>query len=91
MYLITFDLDTQELDDTDVYIEVRELLEGLGFEHIQGSVYLLEDDNYRIVQKAIDALRDLDDFREYVKDVRLFEAVRSRNLTEEIQWDTDVW
>ena len=90
MYLITFDLDTQGLVDTSIYSEVRKLLERLGFEHIQESVYLLEDDDYGIVQKAIDDLRDSDDFKECVKDVRLFEVAEQYDLIEEIQGNTDL-
>ena len=89
MYLITFDLDTRKLGATSVYGEARELLEELGFEHIQESVYLLKKDNERIVQKAIDGLRDLAGFRKFVKDIQLFGVVRSCNLTEEIRGDTD--
>ncbi|GAA7705110.1 virulence associated protein D (vapD) [Helicobacter pylori] len=98
MYAISFDLDTNILKQVysvsspnNAYGEVRQILGTLGFQGIQGSVYvnLSVENNLTQVYKAINKLSQIQWFKQAVKDIRAFkvedwsdftEIVKSQNL-----------
>ncbi|WP_041200304.1 endoribonuclease VapD [Helicobacter pylori] len=98
MHAISFDLDTNILKQVykgsfhnNAYGEVRQILGTLGFQWIQGSVYvnLSTENNLTQVYKAINKLSQIQWFTQAVKDIRAFkvedwsdftEIVKSQNL-----------
>ena len=93
MLAISFDLDTVVLRKkhgdsyTKVYAEVKTALKKLGFEPVQESVYMSQGTKniFDTVVKAVSQLAKMDDFRESVKDVQVFEVKNYSNLTETIK------
>lgn len=82
MYGVTFDLDTHILEDElgierkKAYSEIEQVLEGLGYVHVQYSVYVCpnpETPEIAVVYDTIEALKKLPWFGEAVSTFLAFE------------------
>ncbi len=89
MYAISFDLDTNDLKleygqpYNYAYREIRNLLENIGFEWTQGSVYIYNGDNAMAsVTRAMNMLSDIEWFRNSVRDIRAFRVEDWSNFTD---------
>jgi virulence-associated protein VapD len=89
MYAITFDLDTQTLEQAyggsswrNVYSEIRNALNAFGFNWQQGSVYF-GDDKVNAVTCVL-AVQDLTNkfpwFRSYGRDIRMLRIEENNDL-----------
>lgn len=82
MYAIAFDLKIDDLKKNygepynKAYDEIRQELEGLGFEWTQGSVYMSvsKENTLTTVYKAINKLSKIDWFKKSVRDIRAFKV-----------------
>lgn len=82
MFAIAFDLNIETLKKTygnpynPAYDEIRRELESVGFEWLQGSVYLSrqEADSLTAVYKAINTLSKISWFKDSVRDIRAFKV-----------------
>jgi len=83
MYAIAFDLKSDDLKKeygesyNQVYDEVRQELEKLGFEQVQESVYINKGEKNTLtdVHRAIAMLSKISWFKKSVKDIRVFKVV----------------
>lgn len=90
MYAIAFDLKIDDLKKNygepynKAYDEIRQELEGLGFDWTQGSLYInsSDKDNLAQVYKAINLLSRIDWFRNSVRDIRAFKVEDWSDFTE---------
>lgn len=90
MYAITFDLKIEDLNNeygepyNRAYDEIRQELEGIGFEWIHGSVYInkTNENNLTNVYKAINKLSKIDWFKKSVRDIRAFKVEDWSDFTE---------
>ncbi|HBW34583.1 endoribonuclease VapD [Desulfosporosinus sp. BICA1-9] len=93
MYALAFELQFEELkkhygDWDEANLEIRRELEALGFEWIQASLYISNNENDLMnVYKAISKLRRIDWFKKSVRDVRAFEVEDWSNFTEFVKID----
>lgn len=93
MYALAFELQVEELkkhygDWDEANLEIRRELEALGFEWIQASLYISNNENDLMnVYKAISKLRRIDWFKKSVRDVRAFEVEDWSNFTEFVKID----
>ena len=93
MYALAFELQVKELkkhygDWDEANLEIRRELEALGFEWIQASLYISNNENDLMnVYKAISKLRKIDWFKKSVRDVRAFEVEDWSNFTEFVKID----
>ncbi len=89
MYAITFDLDTQVLEESygsaawrNAYTDIRKALLGHGFEWQQGSVYFGSDQVNAVT--CVVAIQDLtkrfDWFRPSVRDIRMLRIEENNDL-----------
>lgn len=93
MYAIVFDLNVDDLRKyygepyNSAYDEIRKDLEDLGFELMQGSVYLStnEKDSLTSVYKAINKLSKIDWFKKSVRDIRAFKVEDCSDFTEVVK------
>ena len=82
MYAIVFNLKIDDLKKeygdpyNKAYDEIRQELEGLGFEWTQGSVYINSNqkDSLTTVYKAINKLSQIDWFKKSVRDICAFKV-----------------
>jgi virulence-associated protein VapD len=78
MFAIAFDLiveETQVRHPKSVpaaYTEIARVLRRYGFEGIQGSVYVTNNEDLANLMRAIDALKSLPWFAQSVRDIRAF-------------------
>ncbi|MBO6190256.1 MAG: hypothetical protein J6N92_05555 [Alloprevotella sp.] len=96
MYAIAFDLEIDKLKEhypkahTQAYYDLRILLRGLGFYHIQGSVYIQReihrlpdgsDDSMLMVLQLSNKLKELDWLPSCVRDIRIFKVENWSDIT----------
>jgi len=82
MYAIAFDMEIAKLKQfygepyNAAYDEIRKTMDNLGFEWIQGSLYLAKNNknNLTYVYKAIDTLKKIEWFKNSVRDIRAFKV-----------------
>lgn len=82
MYALAFDLKVDRLKQeygepyNKAYDELRQELEGLGFEWTQGSVYINHDerDSLATIYRAVNRLSRIDWFKKSVRDIRAFKV-----------------
>ena len=82
MYAIAFDLKIDDLKReygepySKAYDEIRQELEGIGFEWTQGSVYIdkSQENSLTTVYKAINKLSNVTWFKKSVRDIRAFKV-----------------
>ena len=80
MYAIAFDMEIAELKKSygepynPAYDEIKKELSKIGFEWVQGSLYLATKNinNLTYVYKAIDRLKNIEWFKKSVRDIRVF-------------------
>jgi len=82
MYAISFDMEVAKLKENYgepynlAYDEIRKTMQDLGFEWVQGSLYLAmgKNNNLTYVYKAIDTLKNIEWFKKSVRDIRAFKV-----------------
>ena len=94
MYAITFDLDTQTLEQSyggqswrNAYADIRNALSGHGFEWMQGSVYFGNDrvDAVTCVLAVQDLMQRFPWFRPSVRDIRMLRIEENNDLSPAIE------
>ena len=91
MYAVSFDLivaETEKHHPTSVsqaYADIGRLLSGYGFERVQGSLYLTDDENMAKLFAAINALKALEWFPSSVRDIRAFRVEQWSDFTDTIK------
>jgi virulence-associated protein VapD len=87
MFAISFDLVVAEVqrshpvDIPQAYADIGKLLRGFGFERIQGSVYVTENNDMANLFAALLALRNLPWFPSSVRDIRAFRIEQWSDFT----------
>ena len=87
MFVIAFDLSVAAAQqhhpkgDRQAYLDIKATLNGLGFERVQGSVYVAREEDLANLFRAIDALRALEWFGPSVKNIRAFRMEQGADFT----------
>jgi virulence-associated protein VapD len=87
VFAITFDLVVAELSTSyprrvpQAYEEINQVLGSLGFEWVQGSVYVSRTGDLADLMRAVDALRTLPWFGTCVRDIRAFKVENWSDFT----------
>ncbi|MFC4487905.1 virulence factor [Tepidiphilus baoligensis] len=88
MYAVAFDLrveDTKQHHPKGVrqaYTDIASVLSSYGFNWVQGSLYVTENENMANLFRAIEALRSLPWFPPSVRDIRAFRIEQWSDFTE---------
>ena len=88
MFAIAFDLVVRDADAhhphgaTQAYSDIRRTLANHGFERIQGSVYVVDDENLANLFAALAALKALPWFPRSVRDIRAFRIEQWSDFTD---------
>jgi len=90
MYAISFDMEVAKLKENygepynKAYDEIRLMLDDLGFEWTQGSLYIakIESNTLTTVYKAINKLSSIKWFSQSVRDIRAFKVEDWSDFTE---------
>lgn len=93
MYALSFDMEIAKLKENygepynKAYDEIRVTMGELGFEWIQGSLYISKSDkdNLTSVYKVINKLSNIKWFKESVKDIRAFKVEDWSDFTEVVK------
>ena len=93
MYAVSFDMEISKLKKhywepyNPAYDEIRKTMDKLGFDWVQWSLYLAREskNSLTIVYKAIDKLKNIDWFKESVRDIRAFKVEDWSDFTEIIK------
>ena len=88
MFAISFDMTISDLKlhygdpYNNAYFEISEILEKFDFYRAQGSVYLSTNSDLVNVTRAMIALKNVDWFKNSVRDIRAFRVEDWSNFTE---------
>lgn len=88
MFAISFDMSVTELEAhygkpyNRGYFEIKEILKKNGFEWIQGSTYITQSDDLGNLFRAIEALKKINWFKKYVRDIRGYKVENWSNFTD---------
>lgn len=88
MFAISFDMTISDLKlhygdpYNNAYFEISEILERFDFYRTQGSVYLSTNSDLVNVTRAMISLKNVDWFRNSVRDIRAFRVEDWSNFTE---------
>lgn len=90
MYAISFDLKVDELKQyygepyNQAYYELQKELSALGFEWVQGSVYINTENVNGIahIYRVIEKLSSIEWFKESVRDIRAFKVEDWSDMTD---------
>jgi virulence-associated protein VapD len=88
MFAISFDMTISDLKlhygdpYNNAYYEISEILEKFDFYRTQGSVYLSRNSDLVNVTRAMIALKNVDWFKNSVRDIRAFRVEDWSNFTE---------
>lgn len=88
MFAISFDMHIVDLKQhygepyNNAYFEISNVLETFQFYRAQGSVYLTQKNDLVNVTKAMIALKNIDWFKNSVRDIRAFKVEDWSNFTE---------
>lgn len=88
MFAISFDMTISDLKlhygdpYNNAYYEISEILEKFDFFRTQGSVYLSRNSDLVNVTRAMIALKNVDWFKNSVRDIRAFRVEDWSNFTE---------
>ena len=80
MYALSFDMVISDLKQhygepyNNAYFEIKELLKKNGFDWVQGSTYMTENDDLAALVKTIMELFKVDWFKKSVRDLRGFKV-----------------
>lgn len=93
MYAISLDLDISKLKEhygdpyNNAYFEIKSKLESIGFEWVQGGLYLSKgpENNLASVYKAIKALSGIAWLKKSVRDIKAFKVEDWSDFTEIIK------
>jgi len=94
MYAISFDMEISKLKENygepynPAYDEIRKTMDSLGFDWLQWSLYLAKENlnSLTIVYKAIDTLKNIQWFKDSVRDIRAFKVEDWSDFTEIVKW-----
>jgi len=87
MFAIAFDLVVAETEQyhpkgvTQAYSDIGAALRSFGFNRVQGSLYVTDDEDMANLFRAIDSLRKLDWFAPSVRDIRSFRVEQWSDFT----------
>ncbi|MBX2808142.1 MAG: virulence factor [Cellvibrionaceae bacterium] len=87
MFAIAFDLVVAETEQhhpkgvTQAYSDIGTTLRSFGFNRVQGSLYVSENEDMANLFRAIDALKKLDWFAPSVRDIRSFRVEQWSDFT----------
>ena len=95
MHAISIDMDIAKLKEfygepyNPAYDEIRKTMDKLGFNWVQGSLYLARENknSLTLVYKAIDKLKNIKWFKESVRDIRAFKVEDWSDFTEIVKED----
>lgn len=88
MFAITFDMVISDLKENynekyhRAYFEIKEILLNHSFEWIQGSTYITKSDDLSTLFGAIMALKNVDWFKNSVRDIRGFKVENWSDFTD---------
>ena len=80
MYALSFDMVISDLKQhygepyNNAYFEIKELLKKNGFDWVQGSTYMTQNDDLAALVKTIMELSEVDWFKKSVRDLRGFKV-----------------
>lgn len=80
MYALSFDMVISDLKQhygepyNNAYFEIKELLKKNGFDWVQGSTYMTQNDDLAALVKTIMELSKVDWFKKSVRDLRGFKV-----------------
>ncbi len=87
MFAVAFDLTVSEAERhhpkgvSQAYTDIGAALYSFGFERIQGSLYVTENEDMANLFAALESLRALDWFRPSVRDIRAFRLEQWSDFT----------
>jgi virulence-associated protein VapD len=87
MFAIAFDLTVSDTERhhpkgvSQAYTDIGATLSSFGFERIQGSLYVTENEDMANLFAALESLRSLDWFRHSVRDIRAFRLEQWSDFT----------
>ena len=87
MFAIAFDLVVAETEQhhpkgvTQAYVDIGATLRSFGFERVQGSLYVTNNEDMANLFRAIDTLKKLDWFARSVRDIRSFRVEQWSDFT----------
>ena len=87
MFVIAFDLSVSAAQrhhpkgDRQAYLDIKSTLNDLGFQRVQGSVYVASEEDLANLFQAIDALGALPWFGRSVKNIRAFRMEQGSDFT----------
>lgn len=93
MFAISFDMVISSLKENygepynNAYFEISVVLENFNFYRTQGSVYLTNSNDMSNLFRALNALKNIDWFKESVRDIRAFRVEDWSNFTGYIKED----
>lgn len=93
MFAISFDMVISSLKENygelynNAYFEISVVLENFNFYRTQGSVYLTDSNDMSNLFRALNALKNIDWFKESVRDIRAFRVEDWSNFTGYIKED----
>lgn len=90
MYAVSFDMEISKLKEhygepyNPAYDEIRKTMDILGFNWVQWSLYLARENSNSLttVYKAIDKLKNIQWFKDSVRDIRAFKVEDWSDFTE---------
>ena len=90
MYAVSFDMEISKLKEhywepyNPAYDEIRKTMDNLGFNWVQWSLYLAREDSNSLttVYKTIDKLKNIQWFKDSVRDIRAFKVEDWSDFTE---------
>lgn len=90
MYAVSFDMEVAKLKDhygepyNKAYDEIRVIMKELGFDWVQGSLYMSQDEQNTLthVYKVINQLSKVKWFKSSVRDIRAFKVEDWSDFTE---------
>jgi len=95
MYAVSFDMEISKLKKhywdpyNPAYDEIRKIMDSLWFNWVQGSLYLAkkEYNTLTTVYKTIDKLKNIEWFKDSVRDIRAFKVEDWSDFTEIVKGD----
>ena len=91
MYALSFDMTIADLQEHygdpyhGAYFEIKSALVKHGFYWVQGSTYMTNTDNLLNLFNAVNALKEIEWFRNSVRDIRGYRVEEWSNFTEAVK------
>ncbi len=96
MYALSFDMNTTELKEcypkriSNAYNEIKKILYNNGFEWIQGCTYIIQDGAKSNLFSVMMKLKQIDWFRQSVRDIRDYKLKDWSNFTKLIKEEISI-